>query len=167
MSKYGVFSGQYFPVFGPEKLRNWTILTQCVVLLQFLINEMHLLSLKLKILALPTRHKRSQFSNEYRARKEFPLLCNTNYIWLFSQNLFLLFRTHLSEFHIDFQNCLTFYLAWTDKYMDSLNFVRNASETSTQGIIRGLIHIISTLQQKFDFQCNMKFTVFLFYLNAF
>ena len=30
VSKYGVFSGQYFPVFGPEKLRNWTILTQCV-----------------------------------------------------------------------------------------------------------------------------------------
>lgn len=137
------------------------------VLLQFLIKEMHLLSLKLKIFPLPTRHKRSQFSNEYPARKEFPLLCNTNYIWLFSQNLFLLFRTHLSEFHIDFQNCLTFYLAWTDKYMDSSNFVRNASETSTQGIIRGLIHVISTLQQKFDFQCNMIFAVFLFYLNAF
>ena len=135
------------------------------VLLQFLIKEMHLLSLKLKIFPLPTRHKRSQFSNEYPARKEFPLLCNTNYIWLFSQSLFLLFRTHLSEFHIDFQNCLTFYLAWTDKYMDSSNFVRNASET--QGIIRGLIHVISTLQQKFDFQCNMIFAVFLFYLNAF
>ena len=32
VSKYGVFSGLYFPVFGPEKiLRIWTLFTQCNV----------------------------------------------------------------------------------------------------------------------------------------
>ena len=31
MSKYGVFSGPYFPVFGLEKLRIGTLLMQCLV----------------------------------------------------------------------------------------------------------------------------------------
>ena len=41
VSKYGVISGPYFPVFEPEILRIWTLFTQCMVQTFAFVNRRH------------------------------------------------------------------------------------------------------------------------------
>ena len=95
MSKYGVFSGLYFPVFGlntekygPEKLRIWTLFTQCSCWLYYTI----LWLIRSELYCFGIRIQKNVLYCLYRSR--------INYIWLIKLTIQKTTKAKLSQFVI-------------------------------------------------------------------